>query len=98
LAASLTPAGWAALAAILAAVALILAFVVHKVIAPMNRLRSFAEALASARLGNDFVVPELGMAVHDGSSNNEVHRLAGAIGRLGHSLKYVYDRFNRSRE
>lgn len=90
LASSLTGGGWAALFAVLAATMLFLTFVVRNFIAPVNRLRAFADALADAPLGKTFEVPDLEIAQADGDSRNEVHRLAGSISRLGHSLKYVY--------
>ena len=91
LAESLTAEGWAALAAIGAVSTLLLLFVARHVIAPVNRLRAFADALASAPLGKKFDLPPLHADLRPGQPTaNEVHRLAGAIGRLGRSLKYVY--------
>jgi HAMP domain-containing protein len=98
LADSLTSTGWTALGTILLAGLMILAFVVRNVIAPINRLRSVTDELASARLGHSFVVPKIAALAQDGPSNNEVHRLAHAIGRLGQSLKYVYGKFSETRQ
>jgi hypothetical protein len=97
LASSLTPGGWGALAAVLVAALLFLAFVVRYFIVPVNRLRVFADQLADAPLGQAFEVPVPDVTHADEASGNEVHRLARSISRLGHSLKYVYGKIHDKR-
>ena len=70
--------------------ALILVFVARRVIAPVNRLRAHAEALASTAVSADFQVLPFGRP--DPRSRNEVDRLRGQVDashEQDHTLKEV---------
>lgn len=95
LAASLSPAGWVALLVAAATGSMILLFVARRVIAPVNRLRAQAEALASTAVSADFHVPAFGRP--DPRSRNEVDRLALAIGNLGASVRVLFDKVRQTR-
>ena len=95
LAGSLSPSGWAALLVCALTGTSILVFVARRVIAPVNRLRAHAEALASTAVSADFQVPPFGRP--DPRSRNEVDRLALAIGNLGASVRVLFDKVREAR-
>ncbi len=92
---ALTPAGWTALAGLAISVALLVAFVVRKVIVPVNRLRRHAEMLSNSTVGEAFDVPAF--RVPQGSAN-EVHRLAVAISELGESVRILFRKVREARK
>jgi hypothetical protein len=94
IASALSPAGWAALAGIAITVALLIAFVIHKVIVPVNRLRRHAEMLSNSTAGDTFDVPAFRVPQN---SANEVHRLALAVGELGESVRILFRKVRESR-
>lgn len=91
---ALSPAGWAALAGIVITFALLIAFVVRKVIVPVNRLRKHAEMLSNSTVGDSFDVPAFRVPEN---SANEVHRLAVAISELGESVRILFRKVRESR-
>lgn len=95
LAASLTTGGWAALGAILAFGVLILVFIARKVIAPINKLRTVAEALSNTAVSPNFVVPE--MAKVEGKTFNEVHRLSRSVSELGSSVQILFRKMRQAK-
>jgi hypothetical protein len=94
IASALTPAGWMAVAGIALTVGLLVAFVIRKVIVPVNRLRRQAEMLSNSTTGDGFDVP-----VFRGpkDSANEVHRLGVAISELGESIRILFRKVRQSR-
>lgn len=88
LAASLTPAGWSALAGVLVIGFGILIFIGRRVITPVNELRRYAEDLANADLGDKLEEPAVAMV--SGNTSNEVHRLGKSIAELGCSVQILY--------
>jgi HAMP domain-containing protein len=96
LASSLTITGWLGLAAIFIMGLLILVFVSRKVIKPVNRLRQYADKLATTGLSDDFDVPDFGKI--KGKTSNEVHLLGQAISELGSSVRILYRKVRQTRE
>ncbi len=92
LATSLTRSGWMSIAGMTLAALAILALATWNVIRPLNRLRIAADRMADAQLGEDFEPPRLGRSLPSGPSRNEVHRLALALSKLGHSLQYMHQK------
>jgi len=95
LASSLTLDGWLALLALAVTCVLILLFVGLRVIAPLGRVRRFAEALSNTAVSARFQVPSLDDI--DPKSANEVDRLALAVSMLGESVRVLFERVLQAR-
>jgi len=88
LAQSLSPMAWTALGAIFAVLLLLAAFTARRVIAPINRLRLYAEVLSNSSGIERNQIPDIGHI--DGNSSNEIHRLTAAVAALGESVRILF--------
>lgn len=86
---SLSVPGWVAIAGVVLAVLAVVRFVLASVIAPVNRLRDVAEAMAGQNLDRDFSMPKFRREQMDSKSSNEADRLAQAVVRLGNALRFA---------
>jgi len=86
---NLTLAGWAALGVVFACAVGTMVFISRSVIAPVERIREFAEAAASGRLSEADMAAIKGRSWHLRHTHNEIHKLHSAIYRLGESVRQM---------